>query len=64
MAVCLCADVLTYMLMRYRVDGVTFDVITVAEERLQLLPSAEETAEQAEEARRRHDQQVASANDP
>lgn len=62
MAVCLCADVLTYLLMRYRVDGVTFDVITVAEERLTLLPSATETAAQAEEARVRFDEQQAETS--
>lgn len=62
MAVCLSADVLTYLLMRYRVDGVTFDVITVAEERLELLATAVETAAQAEEARARFDEQQAESS--
>jgi hypothetical protein len=57
MVVGLSCDVLIYMLMRYRVDGVTFDKITVAEEQLDKLKTAVETAQQAEESRERHDEQ-------
>jgi hypothetical protein len=58
MVVALAADQLVYLLMRYRVDGVPFSAITVAEEKL-ALPNAVETAEQAEEARKRYDAQQA-----
>lgn len=62
MVVWLCADLVIYLLMRYRVDGVTFDKITVAEERLQAVKTAVDTAEEAEEARQRFD--AAQAKDP
>lgn len=62
MVVSLSADLLIYLLMRYQVDGVTFDKITVAEERLQALKTAVDTADEAEEARRRFD--AAQAKDP
>lgn len=55
MVVWLSADLLIYLLMRYRVDGVTFDKITLAEERLQAVKTAVDTAEEAEEARLRFD---------
>jgi hypothetical protein len=64
MTVSLIADLLVYLLMRYRVDGVTFDAITDAEEKLKQLPTAVETAAQAEEARRRWDEQQAGAAEP
>jgi hypothetical protein len=54
------ADLITYLLMRYRIEGATFDQVTVAEERLQLLPNAIQTAQQAEEARKRFDQAKAN----
>jgi hypothetical protein len=54
------ADLITYLLMRYRIEGATFDQVTVAEERLQLLPNATQTAKQAEEARKRFDQAKAN----
>ncbi|MEZ5992958.1 MAG: hypothetical protein R3E76_11450 [Planctomycetota bacterium] len=57
MVVGLSSDVLIYLLMRYRVDGVTFDKITVAEEELKKFKTATETAEEAEEARKRFDDQ-------
>jgi hypothetical protein len=60
--VSLSADLLIYLLMRYQVDGVTFDKITVAEERVQALKTAVETAEEAEQARQRFD--AAQARDP
>ncbi|MBX3458365.1 MAG: hypothetical protein KF696_00205 [Planctomycetes bacterium] len=59
MVVSLNCDLLTYLLMRYRVDGVTFDQIAIAEDKLKRYPTAAETAAQAEEARRRHDEQQA-----
>ena len=55
----LSCDTIIYLLMRYRVDGVTFDKIAVAEERLALADTAVETAEQAEQARKRFDEQQA-----
>jgi hypothetical protein len=55
MVVALNCDMLIYLLMRYRVDGVTFDKITVAEEKLKVLKNATETAIEAEEARKRFD---------
>jgi hypothetical protein len=55
MVVALSADQIVYMLMRYNVDGVPFNAITVAEDKLQNLPTAVETAEEAEEARKRND---------
>jgi hypothetical protein len=54
------ADLITYLLMRYRIEGATFDQVTVAEERLQLLPNATQTAQQAEEARKRFDEAKAN----
>ena len=56
MVVSLSTDLLIYMLMRYRVDGVTFDKVMVAEEHLDPLKTAVETAEEAEEARKRFDE--------
>lgn len=56
-------DVITYMLLRYKIDGVTFDKIAVVEERLRRLPNAEETAAQAEEARKRFDKSKAADDD-
>ena len=53
----LSCDMIIYLLMRYRVDGVTFDKITVAEEKLAQAKTAVETAEEAEEARKRFDAQ-------
>lgn len=58
-AVSLSCDAIIYLLMRYRIDGITFDKITLAEERLQQLPSAADTARQAEEARQRFDEKQA-----
>ena len=64
MVVGLCTDLLIYMLMRYQVDGVTFDKILVAEEHLEPLKTATETAEEAENARKRFDEaQKAKAED-
>ncbi|MCA8912653.1 MAG: hypothetical protein KDB82_13195 [Planctomycetes bacterium] len=63
MVVGLSCDVLTYMLMRYRVDGVTFDKITVAEEQLDKLKTAVETAAEAEAARQRHDAEQAESSE-
>jgi hypothetical protein len=60
MVVALSCDTLIYLLMRYRVDGVTFDKITVAEEKLKVLKTATETATQAEEARKRYDEATAN----
>lgn len=57
MVVGLSADVLIYLLMRYRVDGVTFDEITIVSEQLKKFKNAIETADEAEEARKRHDEQ-------
>lgn len=51
----LSCDMIIYLLMRYRVDGVTFDKIAVAEERLQFAKTALETADEAEQARKRFD---------
>lgn len=61
MVVSLNCDLLAYLLMRYRVDGVTFDEIAIAQDKLKLYPTALETAAQAEEARKRHDEQQAKA---
>jgi hypothetical protein len=61
MVVALAADTLIYMLMRYRVDGVTFDKIVVVEEKPAALKTATETAGEAEEARKRFDEATASA---
>lgn len=55
MVVALSCDMLIYLLMRYRVDGVTFDKIIVADEKLKVLKTAAETAIEAEEARKRFD---------
>lgn len=52
----LSCDTIMYLLMRYRIDGVTFDKIAVAEERLAMAKTAIETAEEAEEARKRFDE--------
>lgn len=60
----LSCDTIIYMLMRYRVDGVTFDKIAVAEERLALAKTALDTAEAAEEARKRFDEQQKSEEKP
>ncbi len=60
MTVCLCTDLIVYLLMRYRVDGVTFDAIAIAEDKLKIYPRATETAEQAEAARKRFDEQQAT----
>ncbi|MBX3473696.1 MAG: hypothetical protein KF754_04880 [Planctomycetes bacterium] len=57
------ADLLTYLLMRYRIEGATFDQVAVAEERLKQLATAIQTAEQAEEARKRFDDQQAAKPD-
>lgn len=54
------ADLITYLLMRHRIEGATFDQVFVAEDRLQMLPNANQTAEQAEEARKRYDAQQAA----
>ncbi|MBZ0135723.1 MAG: hypothetical protein K8I27_05070 [Planctomycetes bacterium] len=51
----LSCDMIIYLLMRYQVDGVTFDKIAVAEERLQFAKTALDTAEEAEQARKRFD---------
>ncbi|MCA8916169.1 MAG: hypothetical protein KDB90_12225 [Planctomycetes bacterium] len=56
MAVSLSTDLIIYMLMRYQIDGVTFDKIMVAEEHTDPLKTAVETAEEAEEARKRFDE--------
>lgn len=59
-AVSQCADLITYLLMRYRIEGTTFDQVMVAEDRLKLFPTAEQTAAEAEEARKRFDAQQAA----
>ena len=59
MVVCLCADQIIYLLMRYRIDGVTFDKITVPEARLKRFKNAVETEAEAEAARQRFDEQQA-----
>lgn len=56
-----CCDLVTYLLMRYRIEGTTFDQVMIAEERLAMLPTAEDTAKQAEHARQRFDEQQAKA---
>ena len=56
MVVSLSTDLLINLLMRYRVDGVTFDKVMVAEEHVDPLKSAVETAEEAEAARKRFDE--------
>lgn len=56
MVVSLSTDLLIYMLMRYQIDGVTFDKIMVAEEHVDPLKTAEQTAEEAEAARKRFDE--------
>jgi hypothetical protein len=62
MVVALSADTLIYMLMRYRVDGVTFDKIVVVEEKPVPPKTATETAAEAEEARKRFDEAAANAS--
>lgn len=57
----LSCDMIIYLLMRYRVDGITFDKIAVAEEALARVKTAVETAEQAEESRKRFDEQQGAA---
>ena len=59
MVVSLCADQIIYLLMRYRIDGVTFDKITVPEARLKRFKNAVETEAEAEAARKRFDEQQA-----
>lgn len=54
------ADLITYLLMRYRIEGATYEQIMIPQERLAMLPTAIETAQQAEEARQRFDQQEAA----
>ncbi|MCB9895219.1 MAG: hypothetical protein H6839_12265 [Planctomycetes bacterium] len=56
MVISLSTDLLIYMLMRYQIDGVTFDKVMVAEEHVDPLKSAVETAEEAESARKRFDE--------
>ncbi len=56
MTVSLCTDTVLYLLMRYHVDGVPFDAILVAEDKLEQLDSAVQTAEKAEMARQRGDE--------
>lgn len=58
LVVWLSCDTIMYLLLRYRIDGVTFDRVMIPEEAIRALPSAVETAEQAEESRRRHDEQA------
>jgi len=58
------ADLLTYLLMRYRIEGTTFDQVMVAEERLKLFPTAVETAAEAEEARKRFDAKQPETAEP
>jgi hypothetical protein len=55
MVISLSLDLLIYLLMRYRVDGVTFDKVMVAEEHLDPLKTVAETAEEAEASRKRFD---------
>jgi hypothetical protein len=43
MVVGLCADLLMYLLLRYRVDGVPMNHVSFAEEKLSVLPSALDT---------------------
>lgn len=62
MVVSLSSDLLIYLLMRYHVDGVTFDKINVAEERVQAIKTATESADEAEQARLRFDAE--QAKDP
>lgn len=59
-----CADLLTYLLMRNRIEGTTFDQVAVVEERLRRFPTAVETAAEAEEARKRFDAAQAAKSDP
>jgi hypothetical protein len=59
-----CADLITYLLLRYRIEGTTFDQVMVASERLALFPTATETAAQAEEARQRFDARQAAQAAP
>ena len=63
MVVALAADTLIYMLMRYRVDGVTFDKIVVMEDK-PATKTAAETAVEAEEARKRFDEGTVAATAP
>ncbi|MCC6466581.1 MAG: hypothetical protein IT463_14665 [Planctomycetes bacterium] len=60
MVVALCADLIVYLLLRYRLDGVTMEKLAIVEERLAKLPTAVETAAEAEEARKRFDAQQAA----
>lgn len=59
-----CTDLITYLLMRYRIEGTTFEQVMVAEERLKLFPTAQDTAAEAEEARKRFDAQQAAKAEP
>ncbi len=55
--VCQGCDLISYLLMRYRIEGTTYDQIMVAEERLKLYPTAQDTEAEAEAARKRFDEQ-------
>ena len=51
MTVSLAADVILYMVMRYEVDGVTFDEILIPQEHIRLHGlTAEDTKNQAQSA--------------
>lgn len=48
-------DLIIYLLMRYRIEGTTYDQVLVAEDRLKLYPTAQDTEAEAEAARKRFD---------
>lgn len=59
LVVALVCDLIVYLLMRYHCDGIVFSQIMVAREKLESVLTPKQTAEQAEEARKRHDAQQA-----
>jgi hypothetical protein len=63
MVVGLACDMIIYLLMRYRVDGVTYDKIAMADDHAPG-KSAVDTAAEAEQARVRFDEQQARAEEP